>query len=72
MLTAVPLGQDSNAEEDLDICKCIVPLQDGGTLNSRREANPFVRLVEREEGWKTPDHFKGVLLQNWSGTYCHP
>ncbi|GFU18194.1 hypothetical protein TNCV_2033441 [Trichonephila clavipes] len=32
-----------------DVCKCIVPLRHGGTLNSRRAASPLVRLVEEEE-----------------------
>ncbi|GFX64242.1 uncharacterized protein TNCV_1499661 [Trichonephila clavipes] len=40
----------------------------GGTLNSLRAANPLGRLVEREEKWKSPDHFQSVLPQNWSGT----
>ncbi|GFX41251.1 hypothetical protein TNCV_2219491 [Trichonephila clavipes] len=42
-MTVVPLGQGSNTGEDMDICKCIVPLRHGGTLNSRRGASPLVR-----------------------------
>ncbi|GFS91288.1 uncharacterized protein TNCV_1306971 [Trichonephila clavipes] len=45
-----------------------VPLQHGGTLNSRRAASPFIRLVEGEERWEAPDHLQGVLLQNGGET----
>ncbi|GFU16470.1 hypothetical protein TNCV_836451 [Trichonephila clavipes] len=48
-LTAVPEGLGSNPGEDMDVCKCIVPLRHGGILNSRRAASPFVRLVEEKE-----------------------
>ncbi|GFX29555.1 hypothetical protein TNCV_4776271 [Trichonephila clavipes] len=44
-LTAVSLRMGLNPGEDMDICECIVPSQHGGTLNSRRDANPLVRLV---------------------------
>ncbi|GFV68674.1 uncharacterized protein TNCV_3001331 [Trichonephila clavipes] len=33
----------------MNVCKCIVLLRHGGTLNSRRAAGPLVRLVEGEE-----------------------
>ncbi|GFY11133.1 uncharacterized protein TNCV_4471191 [Trichonephila clavipes] len=36
----------------MDVCKCIVPLRHGGTLNSRRVASPLVRLVEGKERWE--------------------
>ncbi|GFU76230.1 hypothetical protein TNCV_527101 [Trichonephila clavipes] len=49
---AVALGLGSNSGEDMDVCKCIGPLRHGGTLNSRRAASPFVRLVEEEERWE--------------------
>ncbi|GFV56396.1 uncharacterized protein TNCV_855491 [Trichonephila clavipes] len=52
----------------MDVCKCIVPSRQGGTLNSRRAASPLVRLVEEEERWEAPDHPQGVLPQNWGGT----
>ncbi|GFV77006.1 transposable element Tcb1 transposase [Trichonephila clavipes] len=42
-----------------------VPSQHGSTLNSRRTASPFVRLVEGEERWEAPGLPQGVLLQNW-------
>ncbi|GFU76022.1 uncharacterized protein TNCV_1540001 [Trichonephila clavipes] len=45
----------SNPGEDMDVCKCIVPSQHGGTLNSRRAASPLVRLVEGGERWEAPD-----------------
>ncbi|GFT07505.1 hypothetical protein TNCV_2751781 [Trichonephila clavipes] len=44
-LTAMPYGLGSNPEEDMDVCKRIVPLRHGGTLNSRRAASPLVWLV---------------------------
>ncbi|GFT15866.1 hypothetical protein TNCV_3314531 [Trichonephila clavipes] len=34
----------------MDVCKCIVPLLHGDTLNSRRAASPLVGLVEGEGG----------------------
>ncbi|GFW84029.1 uncharacterized protein TNCV_1661981 [Trichonephila clavipes] len=49
----------------MDVCKCVVPLRHGGTLNSRRAASPLVRFVEGEERWEDPDHPQGVLPQNW-------
>ncbi|GFV97307.1 uncharacterized protein TNCV_2038171 [Trichonephila clavipes] len=54
-LTAVPLDLGSNPGEDMGVCKCIVPSQHGGTLNSRRAGSPLVRLVEGEERWEAPD-----------------
>ncbi|GFY11828.1 uncharacterized protein TNCV_1530201 [Trichonephila clavipes] len=55
----------SNPGEGIDICKSIVPLRHGGTLNSRRAASPLVRFVEGEERWEAPNHPQGVLPQNW-------
>ncbi|GFW10624.1 uncharacterized protein TNCV_4917431 [Trichonephila clavipes] len=52
----------------MDVCKCIVPSQHGGTLNSRRVASPLVRLVEREDRWETSDQPQSVLPLNWGGT----
>ncbi|GFX71616.1 hypothetical protein TNCV_2696041 [Trichonephila clavipes] len=37
------VGIGSNPGEGIDVCKCIVPLRQGGTLNSRRAASPLVR-----------------------------
>ncbi|GFW80422.1 uncharacterized protein TNCV_2945541 [Trichonephila clavipes] len=48
----------------MDVCKCIVPLWHGDTINSRRAANPLMRLVEGEERWEAPDP-PGDLPQNW-------
>ncbi|GFT90771.1 uncharacterized protein TNCV_2777531 [Trichonephila clavipes] len=50
----------------MDVCKCIVPLRHGGTLNSRQSASPLVRLGE--ERWESSDHPQGVLPLNWGGT----
>ncbi|GFV84576.1 cullin-4A [Trichonephila clavipes] len=66
--TAVTLGLGSNPGEDMDVCKCIVPPRQGGTLNSHRAASHLGRLVEVEERWETPDHPQGVLPLNWGET----
>ncbi|GFX09014.1 uncharacterized protein TNCV_4165931 [Trichonephila clavipes] len=52
----------------MDVCKCIVPLRHGGTLNSRRAASPLMWLVEGEKRWEAFDHPQSVLLLNWGGT----
>ncbi|GFT70065.1 uncharacterized protein TNCV_4690101 [Trichonephila clavipes] len=52
----------------MDVCKCIVPLRHGGTLNSRRVASLLVWLVEREERSEAPDHPQSLLPLNWGGT----
>ncbi|GFX04823.1 hypothetical protein TNCV_2248061 [Trichonephila clavipes] len=39
----------SNPGEGMYVCKCIVPLWHGGTLNSRQTASPFMRLMEGKE-----------------------
>ncbi|GFX23893.1 hypothetical protein TNCV_2729981 [Trichonephila clavipes] len=36
------VGLGLNPGEDMDVCKCIVPLWHGGTLNSRRVASRVV------------------------------
>ncbi|GFX98782.1 hypothetical protein TNCV_1503581 [Trichonephila clavipes] len=54
----------SNPGEDMDVCKCIVPLRHGDTLNSRRASSPHVRLVGREERHHIAhchDEFRGPL-----------
>ncbi|GFV70549.1 hypothetical protein TNCV_4957981 [Trichonephila clavipes] len=50
------LGLGSNSREVRDVCKYIVPLRHGGTLNSRQAESPLVRLGEQEESWEAPDH----------------
>ncbi|GFX34342.1 uncharacterized protein TNCV_3226891 [Trichonephila clavipes] len=50
----MPLGLDSNLGEDMDVCKCIVPSRDGGTLNSSRAASPLLRLVAGDEKLEAP------------------
>ncbi|GFW31914.1 uncharacterized protein TNCV_5040831 [Trichonephila clavipes] len=56
-------GLGSIPVEGIDVCKCIVPLRFGDTLNSRRAAIPLVWLVELEESWDAPDNLQGVLPQ---------
>ncbi|GFW24179.1 uncharacterized protein TNCV_1847381 [Trichonephila clavipes] len=62
------LGLGSSPGEDMDVCKYIVPLRHGGTLNSRRAASPLVWLMEGEEKWEDLDHPRGFLPLNWGGT----
>ncbi|GFV50360.1 hypothetical protein TNCV_3899951 [Trichonephila clavipes] len=50
------LGLGLNPGESMNICKCILPSQHGGTLNSHRAASPPVRLVEEEDTWEARDH----------------
>ncbi|GFV64547.1 uncharacterized protein TNCV_4965281 [Trichonephila clavipes] len=45
----------------MDVFKCIVPSQHGGTLNSRRDASPLVRLVEGDERSNAPDYPQGFM-----------
>ncbi|GFU83551.1 uncharacterized protein TNCV_4218111 [Trichonephila clavipes] len=52
----------------MHVCKCIVPLQHGGTLNIRRATSPLVWLVEGEERWEASDQPQRVLPLNWRGT----
>ncbi|GFT06956.1 uncharacterized protein TNCV_1415221 [Trichonephila clavipes] len=60
-------GLGSNPGEDMDVCKCIVPVRHRGTLNSRQAASPLVRLVEGGERWEASDHPQSVLPLNWGG-----
>ncbi|GFV99262.1 hypothetical protein TNCV_1512341 [Trichonephila clavipes] len=55
-------GLGSNPGQGKDVCKCIVPLRHGGTLNSRQAPSSFVRVVE--ERWEASDHPLGVLPLN--------
>ncbi|GFX41700.1 hypothetical protein TNCV_3110961 [Trichonephila clavipes] len=48
------VGTGLNPGEETDVCKRIVPLRQGGTINSRRAASPLVWLMEEEERWETP------------------
>ncbi|GFX19356.1 uncharacterized protein TNCV_3014951 [Trichonephila clavipes] len=61
------VGSGCEPGEDMDVCKCIVSLQHGGTINSRRAASSLVRLTEGEERWEASDHPHGVLPQNRDG-----
>ncbi|GFW90190.1 hypothetical protein TNCV_1790111 [Trichonephila clavipes] len=53
----------SNSGESMDVCKCIVPLWQEGTLNSHRAASSLTRLVEREESWEAFDHLRMISLK---------
>ncbi|GFX97643.1 uncharacterized protein TNCV_2842031 [Trichonephila clavipes] len=64
--TFVPV-QISNPREGTDVCKCIVPLRHGGTLNSCRAASSLGRFMEGEERWEALDDLQGVFPQNWGG-----
>ncbi|GFU70003.1 hypothetical protein TNCV_2984301 [Trichonephila clavipes] len=45
VLPDMMMGLGSSPGEGMDICKCIMPSWQGGTLNSRRAASPFVRNI---------------------------
>ncbi|GFU72543.1 hypothetical protein TNCV_22251 [Trichonephila clavipes] len=67
-------GLGSNPGESRDVCKSIVPLRHGDTLNSHRAAGPLVRLVEGEERWEVADHLRMFSLKipgNKAKLYCH-
>ncbi|GFU65790.1 hypothetical protein TNCV_5059241 [Trichonephila clavipes] len=49
-------GLGSNPRENTDVCKRIVPLRQGGTLNSHRDASALVWLGEGEEKWEASDN----------------
>ncbi|GFX31775.1 hypothetical protein TNCV_171081 [Trichonephila clavipes] len=55
----------------MDVCKCIVPLRHGYTLNSRRASSPLVRLVEGEEKWEGKGCSSSKLRRNSAKSYCH-
>ncbi|GFV20587.1 hypothetical protein TNCV_776331 [Trichonephila clavipes] len=40
----------------MPVCKCIVPLRHGGTLNNCRAASPLVRLVEGKDRCEASVH----------------
>ncbi|GFW83569.1 hypothetical protein TNCV_2204181 [Trichonephila clavipes] len=58
-LTDVPYCLGSNPGEDMDVWKMILSSWHVGTLNSRRAASSFMRLVELEERCDTPDSLSG-------------
>ncbi|GFT61803.1 cullin-4A [Trichonephila clavipes] len=60
-------GLGSNRGEDMDVCKCIVHLGHGGTINSRQAVSHLVRL--EKERWEAPDpHPQSILPLNWGRT----
>ncbi|GFV95044.1 uncharacterized protein TNCV_1030421 [Trichonephila clavipes] len=59
---------DCGPGEDMDVCKCIVPLRYGGTLNSLRAASSLVWLVEGEESREASGYPQGFFPLNWGGT----
>ncbi|GFW64142.1 uncharacterized protein TNCV_708471 [Trichonephila clavipes] len=52
----------------MDVCKCIVPSQHCGTLNTRRATSPLVKLVAKKERWRLLSLPQGVFPQNWGET----
>ncbi|GFW46333.1 hypothetical protein TNCV_1388351 [Trichonephila clavipes] len=74
MLSAVPKGLGSNPIEGVDVCKSIVLLWHGDSLNSLRAASALMKLVEGQERWEAPDYLQGVLLKiewNRAKSYYH-
>ncbi|GFS89200.1 transposable element Tcb1 transposase [Trichonephila clavipes] len=62
----VAAGLGLNPGEDMDVCKCIVPLRHEGTLNIQAPS-PLVWLVEEEERWEAPGCHQVFLPLNWGG-----
>ncbi|GFU22139.1 hypothetical protein TNCV_2060251 [Trichonephila clavipes] len=54
----------SNPGEDMNVCKCIMPLRHGGTLNIRRTASPIVGLVEGEESFSAGSENLYINVRN--------
>ncbi|GFU72166.1 uncharacterized protein TNCV_3153021 [Trichonephila clavipes] len=67
----VAMGLGSSPGEEMDVCKCILPLRYGGAPNSRRAASPLVWLVEGEDRWKAPGHPSSKLGWNRAKSFCH-
>ncbi|GFV05032.1 uncharacterized protein TNCV_222491 [Trichonephila clavipes] len=49
----------------MDVCKCIGPSQNGGTLNSCQAASPLVRWVEGEESENLAHLNRGTMSLWW-------
>ncbi|GFU36486.1 cullin-4A [Trichonephila clavipes] len=62
-LDHVSKGLGSNTREGMNVCKCIVPSQHGGILNSHKSSP----VVGGRKSWR-PLHPQGILPQNWCGT----
>ncbi|GFU83108.1 uncharacterized protein TNCV_65771 [Trichonephila clavipes] len=52
----------------MDVCKCIVSSQYGGTLNSGRATSPLVKIGGRGREVGGPCPHQGVLPENWGET----
>ncbi|GFV26394.1 hypothetical protein TNCV_5087071 [Trichonephila clavipes] len=52
----------------MDMCKYIVPVRHGVTLNSHQTTSPLVRLVEVEDRKEVPGNLQRFTPQNWGGT----
>ncbi|GFU16508.1 hypothetical protein TNCV_836721 [Trichonephila clavipes] len=61
-LAAVPLGLGSNSGEGMGVCKCIMPLWHGSTLNSSRATNPLLRKGKRSGRVLTPPGYSPSKL----------
>ncbi|GFU16469.1 hypothetical protein TNCV_836441 [Trichonephila clavipes] len=61
-LAAVPLGLGSNSGEGMGVCKCIMPLWHGSTLNSSRATNPLLRKGKRSGRALTPPGYSPSKL----------
>ncbi|GFV89937.1 hypothetical protein TNCV_4642801 [Trichonephila clavipes] len=73
-LTAVPKGLGSNPGEDRDVCKCIVPLRHGSSLNSRKSSHvvgergrkvgrPWPRLTKRTDFRLRDRERRGMIFE---------
>ncbi|GFX76427.1 hypothetical protein TNCV_5090661 [Trichonephila clavipes] len=66
-------GLGSNLGEDMDVCKCKVPLRQGGTLNNRRASSPLVWLWKRQRGGRPLPPRCPLSKLGWkrAKSYCH-
>ncbi|GFU48573.1 hypothetical protein TNCV_1439471 [Trichonephila clavipes] len=61
--------------KDMDICKCIVLLRHGVTINSSLAASPLTWLLDGKERWEAleppPGCSPSKLGWNQAKSYCH-
>ncbi|GFY27353.1 hypothetical protein TNCV_2069731 [Trichonephila clavipes] len=64
----MPFGQGKKSVKGMDVCKCIVPLRHGGTLNSHRAAIPVLKSWWKEKRGEKPLTTPTLFsLKNWGG-----
>ncbi|GFU91189.1 hypothetical protein TNCV_4925191 [Trichonephila clavipes] len=51
----------SNPEEGMDVCNCIGPVRNEGTINIRQATSSLERLAEGEDGWMILSNILGCF-----------